>query len=199
MPSRRRKAAHVPRLELGQAALMSQPIWRNKMKTMLIAAALVAAVTAAHAQSYELGDSWAEDARTWECALPRQNGAADRDRDRVYKTELYITYANSNSSVVPIAHFNVRHTTASGAVYDRPNQYTGITTRNVTTRNGGVQTWSGWYIKNSARKIVGELKYSQGRGIEAGPDKAVYTEYHYDNGRQMTTVVHQCHYVGPGC
>ena len=168
-------------------------------KLFVAAAALLAAVTASHAQSYEAPpDSWAEEAREWECALPRQNGAADRDRDRVYKTELYITYAGDSAG--SIRHFNVRHTTVAGNVYDRPEQYTGITTRNVTLRRGGgVQVWSGWHLKNPARKIVGELKYAVSGGIEAGPGKGIYTEYHYDNGRLTTTVVHQCHYVGPGC
>jgi hypothetical protein len=165
------------------------------MKKLLVAAAaLVVAVTAAHAQAYNETDGWGEDVKEWECSLPRQSGTADRDRDRVYKTELFITYGGENN----MRMFNVRHTTASGAAYDRSAQYTSITTRNITNRNGGVQMWTGYYTKNPARKIVGELRYTNPQHAEGSP-KGVYTEYHYDGGRLHTTVVHQCHWVGPGC
>jgi hypothetical protein len=176
-----------------------------KFLTALAVACLsLAALTTAHATmadaNSEASDTWGEEAKEWECAMPR-SAKADGDRDPVYKTEIYVTYRGNDSSN-GIASFNVRHVAMSGMSYERASQYAGISVASTSNRRGGTQTWSGHLNKNPRQQIVGELRYASVYSDAAGgpaPNSAVYSEKIYMDGKLQTSTASRCHWTGPAC
>jgi hypothetical protein len=110
---------------------------------------------------------------TWECGLI-QVSPADRDRDPGFKINLVITPDS----------FSATHTTISGAVYMRDDQYL-----NVRSWNDGAVHWAGRSVRNPQVAMVGTF----GRNRATG--RMQYVEKVYKAGKLETVITSTCHYL----
>jgi hypothetical protein len=108
----------------------------------------------------------------YECAGYRSVPSETVERDPVVQTS------------VTIPPFGVKHTTLTGEVYARREQYRDV--RTWSDRNGDY--WSGVSIKNPRRTIVGQLAYDDSRGVSA----RLYIEKTFVNRRLERTTTSTC-------
>src|SRR5262245_50890355 len=106
------------------------------MKTLLAAAATIATIASAGAQTMDGTDTpanhGANNVSEFECVVTKVTPPS-KDKDPAYKVNVSIDEDGTFVSVV--------HTTVSGAVYDRADQYTIV--ENKMMENNGPNTWFG--------------------------------------------------------
>jgi hypothetical protein len=150
-------------------------------KVLLAAAAVVAVTAAASAQTMDGFDvpanNGANKKYAFECVVTKVT-PADKDKDPGYKV---------NVAIDKDGYFvTVLHTTRSGAVYDRAEQYTDL--HSGTAENNGPNYWYGRSKKYPTVKMLGTFGvFKDGR--------MTYRELVFKDGvkQPVTTVDTACH------
>ena len=115
------------------------------MKTMVLAAALVvAAVVPASAFQQAAWDGGV----SLECAVVKTTEGYKKDADPIYKIVVELSHDGRAPMILKVMHI-----AASGAVYDRDDQYTNT---NLTNTPGRLEySWTGTMAKNRAYTMRG--------------------------------------------